>query len=292
MSKNGRIPAVFFVAVLTVLQTVIGSGACVWAQAAESETSPQIEELMDRLFPPGDAEAKQLEQMEVKFSGPAERPELYEVLTLTKRSNPLLTENCRKEAANIAVSALAEAKDLQEIEAVHMAAQHVSEKQAFVTENGISYADYFKHIIECKEFCRPLVAHLISCHVLAVANHEHGIVLFDYDSDHIKSDYASGLIEEIAQRLGRDPGLRVLVVGRASRTGKLRYNRALSGRRALAVEDQLVAKGIGPARIRSMWFGWEEPQINEWIAEEYGLEREFREYDQLQMNQSVVMVLY
>lgn len=251
-----------------------------------------IEELMDRLFPQEKEQTEQLKHMKIEFSGPPKRPAIYEVLVVTKRSNPMLTENCRREAAQHTVAALSGTENIGEKEAARLLANHVSEAQAMVTEKGLSYADYLKHVVECRNFCRPVVSHLINCHVLAVSNQEHGIVLFDYDSDAVKTPFVEGVIEAVAERLESDPSMHVLLIGRASRTGELRYNRLLSGRRALAVKDKLMEKGAEPSRIQSMWFGWEEPQIDRWIAKEYGLEREFLELDKRQMNQSVVMVLY
>lgn len=247
---------------------------------------------MDRLFPEEQEQIEELEQKKVKFPGTPERPKLYEVLQVTKRENPLMTADCRREAAKSAVMNLSAAKGLSEEQAVQKALEHAREIQAQAKQGELSYADYLKHIVECRGFCRPLVAHLINCHVLAVSNHDHGIVLFEYDSDDVGTYAVHGVVQEVAQILLRDPERRVLLIGRASRTGELRYNRRLSGRRALAVNDVLVEKGIEPSRIRSMWFGWEEPQIDEWIAQEYGLGTELPQLGKLQMNQSVMMVLY
>ncbi len=263
-----------------------------WAQAEVADERPEIEILMDRLFPEGENEVEQLEQRMVDFSGPEDRPALYEVLEVNKKNNPLLTEDCRRDAARNAVVTLRDAKDMDDEAAFRMALKHTREIQAKVMTKGISYADYLKHIVECKDFCRPLVAHLIHCHVASVANHEHGIVLFDYDSDQVRGYAARGVIADVVRRLSRDSERKVLLVGRASRTGQLRYNKLLSGRRALAVSDVLMEKGVHPKRIKAMWFGWEEPQIDDWIAGEYGLGDEFPQLGKRQMNQSVMMVIY
>ena len=51
------------------------------------------------------------------------------------------------------------------------------------------------------------------------------------------------------------PDDKVLLIGRASKIGDLRYNRRLSGQRALAVRDVLLAKGVAANRIETLWLG-------------------------------------
>jgi len=258
---------------------------------APPSAGPELETLMDQLFPQGDSEQEQLRHTRADFPGSPERPALFEVLAATRKSNPMVQERCRREAADKAVSHLARSKGLSREEATHLAHQHVEAMQRMAANKPVSYAAYLQHIVECKGFCRPLVAHMVNCHVLAVASHERGIVLFDYDSAEVKERYERTLLAEVGARLASDSGLEVLLVGRASRTGGLRYNRLLSGRRALAVKDILLQKDVEPNRIHLIWLGWEQPHINEWIAEQYGLQREYR-LGQRQINQSVMLVLY
>ena len=82
------------------------------------------------------------------------------------------------------------------------------------------------------------------------------------------------------------------LIGRASRIGDLRYNRRLSSHRAVAVRDRLIHLGVDPARLETMWFGWEPPQLSAWVADQYGMRDLYDRVGELQLNQSVVAVVY
>ena len=105
-------------------------------------------------------------------------------------------------------------------------------------------------------------------------------------------EYEKGIIAEVTHGLKGNADLKVLLIGRASHMGDLPFNRALSGRRALAVKDKLLTNGIPKSRIEAMWFGWEPPQISDWIAKEYDLHDLYNHKGKKRMNQSVMMVLY
>ena len=84
------------------------------------------------------------------------------------------------------------------------------------------------------------------------------VVLFDFDSEAVRADAASQLVE-VVQALKQQSGLEVDVVGHASAEGRESYNLALSQRRAQAVTDHLVASGIPASRINAKWRGESEP---------------------------------
>lgn len=76
----------------------------------------------------------------------------------------------------------------------------------------------------------------------------HG-VLFDTDSDAIKSESAAALAE-IAKLLKDHPGLTAYIVGHTDMSGTLEHNLDLSSRRAAAVVEALVADyGISRERL-------------------------------------------
>jgi outer membrane protein OmpA-like peptidoglycan-associated protein len=164
--------------------------------------------------------------------------------------------------------------------------------QDFVRSHGISYSDYLREISECRSFCAPVVARLMQCQVLSVARNPHGIVLFDLDSSSVDTRYRNGALSNVVTQLGKDPARRVALIGRASLLGDLRYNRRLSAQRALAVRDRLIDLGIEPARLETMWFGWEPPQLSAWVADQYGMRDLFERVGELHINQSVVAVVY
>ncbi len=74
------------------------------------------------------------------------------------------------------------------------------------------------------------------------------IIYFDFDSYKIKPEYESAL-DKVADLLKANPNLVVEVAGHASSEGSFEYNAALSLKRALAVRDYLIKKGISPERL-------------------------------------------
>ena len=236
----------------------------------------KINELVNDFFGTGAHVGTQIGGNDLVGKG-IDRSQLFSLLVVEKES-PFLSRSCQEDAMRFAVEKMfldnrMETRDL----AITTAANHMNAQVKSIRENGISYSDYLKHAGECKSFCGPLTASLLNCHVLSVAQNQHGIVLFEYNSDVVKQQFEDGLIEQIKEELRKDSDKNVLLVGRASQIGDLRYNRALSGRRAESVRQKLLEKGIAATRINMMAFGWEPPQIEPWIAEEYGLNALFAE---------------
>ncbi len=168
----------------------------------------------------------------------------------------------------------------------------MQQHQDFVRSHEISYSGYLKEVAECRAFCAPLVANLMKCQVLSVSRNVHGIVLFGLGSDSVDARYAQGTIANVTSRLAQDDESKVVLIGRASKVGDLKYNRRLAARRALAARDSLIEQGVPRDRIETMWFGWEPPQISSWVADEYGMRDLYNQEGPLRMNQSVMLVIY
>ncbi len=75
-------------------------------------------------------------------------------------------------------------------------------------------------------------------------------VFFDYDSSAIGED-----LQPVADELSRTPGQRIILEGHADATGTSPYNVGLSTRRAEAVRDALVARGVAPGRFVLALYG-------------------------------------
>ena len=86
-------------------------------------------------------------------------------------------------------------------------------------------------------------------------------VLFDFDSSAL-SDYAQRTLDRQAGFLKARPQARVIIGGHADERGTREYNLALGERRATAVRDYLVSKGINSDRIRTISYGKERPAQN------------------------------
>lgn len=83
-------------------------------------------------------------------------------------------------------------------------------------------------------------------------------LLYDFDSDVIKSDAGSNL-RALAQSLDKYPGTNLLVVGHTDQIGSASYNQSLSERRAKAAADYLAAQGVVRSRIGTRGMGESDP---------------------------------
>lgn len=84
------------------------------------------------------------------------------------------------------------------------------------------------------------------------------LVYFDFDSDEIKPQ-AAAILDEQAQFLTTNQTARVLVAGHTDERGSREYNMSLGERRAVAVRNYLLAKGINQASVEIISFGEERP---------------------------------
>lgn len=83
-------------------------------------------------------------------------------------------------------------------------------------------------------------------------------LLFDFDSDAIRSDAARNLIE-LAQSLKKYPNSQLLIVGHTDSRGEDAYNQALSQRRANAAAAYLEGQGVARSRVGTSGRGEFEP---------------------------------
>ncbi|KFE59826.1 OmpA family protein [Hyalangium minutum] len=86
-----------------------------------------------------------------------------------------------------------------------------------------------------------------------------GNILFETGKANIRKQ-SFKLLDEVASVLARNPELGpVLIEGHTDNVGARALNLSLSDRRAKAVLDYLVAKGINRKRLRSQGFGFDRP---------------------------------
>ncbi|MCP4672441.1 MAG: OmpA family protein [Desulfobacula sp.] len=83
-------------------------------------------------------------------------------------------------------------------------------------------------------------------------------VLFDFDRDVIKS-MAYPLLDSVVEILEKNPAMSVELNGHCDNVGTSEYNMGLSMRRANAVKNYLVGKGILRNRLATQGFGFTKP---------------------------------
>ncbi len=83
-------------------------------------------------------------------------------------------------------------------------------------------------------------------------------VSFDFNSDRIKSTFYSPL-NKMADVMSRYPRTQIVIVGHTDSVGSEQYNQDLSHRRAIAVADYLVSRGVAAPRLGTEGRGELEP---------------------------------
>jgi len=84
------------------------------------------------------------------------------------------------------------------------------------------------------------------------------VVLFDFDSTEIKSE-AHPMLNEASDILKKNPEINVEVDGHTDNIGPAEYNMKLSERRANAVMEYFVSKGVDTKRLTIKGFGLTKP---------------------------------
>jgi OOP family OmpA-OmpF porin len=83
-------------------------------------------------------------------------------------------------------------------------------------------------------------------------------VNFDYDKADIKAEFAP-VLDEGAQTLQDNPEVRISIEGHTDSIGSDSYNQRLSERRADAVKQYLVEKGVSADRLETRGYGESQP---------------------------------
>jgi peptidoglycan-associated lipoprotein len=84
------------------------------------------------------------------------------------------------------------------------------------------------------------------------------LVYFDFDRFEVRSE-ARAVLDLQANWLSRYASVRVRIEGNTDQRGTREYNFALGARRANAVRDYLVQRGIDASRIETVSYGKEHP---------------------------------
>jgi len=85
-------------------------------------------------------------------------------------------------------------------------------------------------------------------------------VYFDFDKAEIRSD-GSATLNDQAAWLKKYPNVTIVVEGHCDERGTREYNLALGERRANAVKEYLVSRGVSANRIETISYGKERPAV-------------------------------
>jgi len=83
-------------------------------------------------------------------------------------------------------------------------------------------------------------------------------LLFDFDSDRVKSDAAQNL-KNLASSLDKYPNSSLLIVGHTDAVGADSYNQTLSEKRARSTALYLASQGVSAGRLQTVGRGETEP---------------------------------
>ena len=97
-------------------------------------------------------------------------------------------------------------------------------------------------------------------------------VYFDYDQSTLTTE-AQATLDRQAAFLKASPSFRITIEGHCDERGTREYNLALGDRRASAVRDYLVAKGINASRLSTISYGKERPSVGGSNETSYSLNR-------------------
>jgi peptidoglycan-associated lipoprotein len=84
-------------------------------------------------------------------------------------------------------------------------------------------------------------------------------VYFDFDRYTLRPE-ATRILDEAISAMRETPTLRIEIEGHTCNIGTAEYNLALGNRRATAVKDYLVSRGITEDRLRTVSYGEERPK--------------------------------
>jgi peptidoglycan-associated lipoprotein len=95
----------------------------------------------------------------------------------------------------------------------------------------------------------------------AVKNYTFEDVHFDFDRYSLRPE-ATRILDEAVAAMRDDATLRIEIEGHTCNIGTAEYNLALGDRRANAVRDYLVNRGVAADRLRTVSYGEERPKYD------------------------------
>jgi len=97
-------------------------------------------------------------------------------------------------------------------------------------------------------------------------------VYFDFDSAVLRSD-AKAVLDDVAAVLVENPGITVRITGNTDSEGPEDYNMDLAERRAAAVREYLIGRGVSAGSLSTVSYGEEQPAVPNTSKENRALNR-------------------
>jgi outer membrane protein OmpA-like peptidoglycan-associated protein len=166
--------------------------------------------------------------------------------------------------------------------------QHFLEQIRKVRSHEYSEEEFNRHLMNCKRLCGQLVEKMIAASAEEIVKEPHDVAFFD-----LNQDVAGPKFQQRATDFARkNKNRNIFIIGRASLIGGADYNKELSARRVKNVKAILRKAGINEEQIKTLWIGFEAPQLTRAQADLYRIDpREYKE-DLFQLNQSVLYFTY
>lgn len=217
----------------------------------------------------------------------------------TRLDNPFITEQCRRQALRNAQDAIGGVE-----QALDHAEPHFEEwKDVLRGEKKISLAEYLDHVLNCKDFCTPLIGSLLRCHIegIQTSDPDSMIITFGVGIPRAYGDFEFSQIEreQIANfaRNMKAKRKKIILEARASildTNEELRTNLELSQRRGSLMRNALINAGFPADDILVKSLCWEPPRLSiEEVAAAYGFASlRNRLHSPQYMDQSVVLLGY
>jgi OOP family OmpA-OmpF porin len=100
-----------------------------------------------------------------------------------------------------------------------------------------------------------------------------GAGYFHFDSAAVDETAWTRVYDAVVPKLGEKPGATLIIEGHTDSTGSAAYNQQLSERRAKAVRDYFVSKGIAGSQIETLGYGEEMPRVSNTTPEGRAINR-------------------
>ncbi len=109
----------------------------------------------------------------------------------------------------------------------------------------------YDDVDQCPDTPKGVMVNAVGCGILAN-------VLFGYNEDTVRTE-AYPKLNNVVDLIGKNFGMKLILEGHCDSRGSAAYNDALSLRRANAVKEYLISKGVRESRIEVKGFGESKP---------------------------------